>query len=831
MVAGDLGELIACLRGNTSLKVSVKNIKCLVEKCKSLDPKSVAFRDDTQYFSLLSGFINRLTECYTVLSIREDNSMNDHALTQKVNEEPSTIMNQLFAAQCWLCSVLKNNLSKVEFLKFNVVGHTSKELIKLAKVADSLGASFSLPVWKFASSIMKQYKCEVRNYVHEISKGKGDSARRGIESLFGDILKSIVDSLHYYYDKCSRPYSNEMETKKINVKDTENSIQMLNLLSRIFTFCIREFTKEILTSDIDSEARVIFADWLLWMINVSYAGGSYPIGHDFPASVAEELSSSFFLSVDVVLSHVVTLHPSYESQENCSLFVQLISRPGFDAPVTCRIYGKILGNLARHPNSYSRWMNDNFNLYTELFNACGKIDLSLPGKKDGTKNQEYPYSGEFYITILQQISASVCGLSMACFPFLETALLPSVLSEHPFVHLLAMDVWCFVARYGTSDLCLHYVTLLTSIVNKVARKIQMENCVNESHSLSLMSMVSRLSHLLSRLIVFLTPKQQSVYLHQNSLKYVNLNSASDSISSLSNSLIWYYAPTPTSRLQKVSCNIIEQQVTERLLHLDNLIDINSISANSSQTTYLLTEVCLCLRLINCLSERQRRSSLCIIGKGIHFLLKCHQIDIPVVNNLFPYSTFLKSWTSQPISVLLVCISSWFPKVCSNSLSDPNPRPETEILDDLIKLSFLSNVTLPVLPECFFSILNAWNSLFNFSITHRYLKTWFQELKSNIDQLQSRITSDHFCADLLKSLQKKLDSVSLIKPTISTPELTKMLPSCSHNDEDEISNCLRDMSSALNRLKSVWPPKGPNKSIQFNEARNILKHFSDFMCTS
>nr|CAH8839695.1 unnamed protein product [Trichobilharzia regenti] len=817
----------------------VNRIFGLVEKCKLLDPKSVAFRDDHEYFTFLSGFINQLSPCYSFLISHRDSVMVNYGKSDVIGEEPNSPVSQLFAAQCWLCSVLKYSFSQVEFLKPTFVAHTSKELIKLAQLADELSASFSLPLWKFASGIMKQYKCEIRTYVHDSSRTKTNSANKEVDGLFSTILKCIVHSLLHYYDKCNRLYGGEVKPKN-NSEKSENSIQMLNLLSRVFTFCIREFTKEVLTADRDPQAKVVFLDWLSWMIKVSYQGGSYPLGSSFDTKVAEELSSSFFLSVDIVLSHLISLHPSYESREDCSIFIQVLSRVDFDAPVICRIYGKILGNMSRHPNCYSRWMNDKFNIYRELFAACEKIDLSSPVKNNETKNREYPYSGEFYITILQQICASVCGLSMACFPYLETALLQSILSEHQLVHLLAMDVWCFVARYGTGDLCLQYVTLLTSVINKVARKLQSNDYVNDVKSITLMHTISRLSHLLSRLIVFLTPKQQSAYLNQNSLKYINIHSTADPISSLSNSLVWYYTPTPISRLQKVSCSIIQQQVTERLFHLDNnLIDINDASTiNSLQITNLLTEVCLGLRLIDCLSDSQKRSISRTAVKCIAFLLKCHQIgtSFEMTNYPFAYSLSLKSWSLQPISTLFVCLSSWFPKLCLNSLNDPNSRNDTEVMNHLVRLSFNWDSTPSVQQLCSLSILHAWNSWFSLPVTQGYVKPWYQELKVNIDQLESSARQDSFTVDLLKSLQKKLDSVGLSKSMLPTSySNTQMSPDSfldsTHNVDDEVSRCLRDMSSVVNRLKSVWPPKGPNKSVQFNEARNILKHLSDFVYTS
>ncbi|CAH8516183.1 unnamed protein product [Schistosoma haematobium] len=850
----NLDKLLTSIFANEELErklsksdINEQFITCLVDQCKSLDPKSVSFQNDVKFSAFISGSVGCLKACYAYFSDHTAGLADGYGACEELdptsnNGNPSTFMSSLFAIQCWFFVVIKHNFSKAELLTSSLLGLACRELMSLAQVADNLGESFSLPVWKFSSSIMKQFKCEIRNHARETSRNENRSFENDTESFFGSILNSVVHSLRHYYNKCSISYLGGVKSHEMNVENTENNIQMLNLLSRVFTFCIREFTKEILTPDTNSQAVVTFMDWLSWTINVSYAGGLYPLGSKFPVRIGEEINNSFFLSIDIILSHMITLHPPYESQEDCSIFVQAISHSDFDAPVICRIYGKILSNVSRHPSFYSRWMNDTFNIYKELFEACGKIDLS--DKNGGTTDEKYPCSGEFYTTLLQQICASVCGLSMACFPYLETVLLSSVLSEHPLVHLLAMDVWCFVARYGTGDLCLHYVTLLTNVVNKVARKLQMRNCMNESQSLSLSHTVSRLSHLLSRLIVFLTPKQQKVYLHQNSIQFIHMNSNIDLISSTSGSLIWYYVPIPISRLQKVSTNIIEQQVNERLLNLDKLFDLTSMTVNSSQIPYLLIEVCLALRLFNCLPDRHKNSCTRIIMKCIHFLLQYHLTDAAIENCSHPHSsTFLKSWTLQPISALLVCLSIWFPKLCTISLNDPNLRPDTEILKDLVKLSFYSDSTSSVLPICSFSIFNAWNSWLNCSITQGYLQTWFEQLKVNINHFESKVQVDQIAEDIFKSLRKSIDSINLTKHTVHSPQLDRISSSSCfnvdnnnyiNNDGDDdvvITKCLRDMSSVVNRLKSVWPPKGPNKSVQFNEARNILNSLSNFVYTS
>ncbi|KAH8861406.1 D-aminoacyl-tRNA deacylase [Schistosoma japonicum] len=757
-----LEELLTFLRVNRKLEdnnpkfdVNVQFITCLVNKCKSLDPKLAFFKNDVELSTFLTSLAECLRACYSYFSTNINEPTDEYESREADEPKPgnetlSSTVNSLFTIQC------------VIRLIFHV-----QHLVVI---------------------IIKQFKCEIRNYARETFKNKDELFEGDSKSLFGSILKCIVHSLRHYYDKCSVSY---LEGVKSNGASAENSIQMLNLLSRIFTFCIREFTKEIFTSDINSLAIVTFMDWLSWIIEVSYFGGLYPLGLNFPAKIAEEMNNSFFLSIDIILSHMITLHPPYESREDCSSFVQAISHSDFVAPVICRIYSKILGNIAQHPCFYSLWMNDSFNIYKELFEACEKIDLSLSGENN------------------------------------------------------TMDVWCFVARYGTGDLCLHYVTILTNILNKVTERLKMENCINKSKSLSLTNIVSRLSHLLSRLIVFLTPKQQSVYVHQNPLKFVNTNPNIDPINSQSNSIVWYYVPIPISRLQKASTGIIEQQVIERLLNLDKLFDLTTTIVNSPQSYYLLLEVCLGLRLSGCLSELHKNSCARILVKCIHFLLKCNMSLITVEQCSHSYaSTSLQSWTLQPISVVFVCLSSWFPKLHATSLNNRNLQQIAELLKDLVKLSFHADSTC-VLSIYSFSIYNTWNSWLDCSVTQGYLQIWIEQLKNSINQCELQGKPDQFGDDILESLRKKIDSICPSKQhTVYLPQLNQSSSNnCLndnsssnnhiHNDNEDdidtiITMCLRDISSAVNRLQTVWPPKGPNKTIQFNEAINILKNLSNFV---
>nr|KAF6396244.1 hypothetical protein HJG63_001762 [Rousettus aegyptiacus] len=65
--------------------------------------------------------------------------------------------------------------------------------------------------------------------------------------------------------------------------------------------------------------------------------------------------------------------------------------------------------------------------------------------------------------------------------------------------LLAMDAWCFLARYGTAELCAHHVTVVAHLIR---------SCPGECYQLT------NLSVLLRRLFFFMAPPQQVEFIQK-----------------------------------------------------------------------------------------------------------------------------------------------------------------------------------------------------------------------------------------------------------------------------------------------------------------------------
>ncbi|XP_062573041.1 FIGNL1-interacting regulator of recombination and mitosis-like isoform X1 [Saccostrea cucullata] len=96
------------------------------------------------------------------------------------------------------------------------------------------------------------------------------------------------------------------------------------------------------------------------------------------------------------------------------------------------------------------------------------------------------------ITLYEGCCTRLCGflgsLSAKHFLRAEGILFENVCSHDPWCRLLAEDVWCFIIRYGSADLCRDHVTFLLEVIKQ---------CWSFDHESPLLSLVARLIKCLS----------------------------------------------------------------------------------------------------------------------------------------------------------------------------------------------------------------------------------------------------------------------------------------------------------------------------------------------
>lgn len=145
------------------------------------------------------------------------------------------------------------------------------------------------------------------------------------------------------------------------------------------------------------------------------------------------------------------------------------------------------------------------NIFCRIFSCIDKciLELQCPVLLKYTDNDGQPSRD---IGLYEHLCIHMCrfaaSLPKTCFAALESVLLTNVLSESHWKALLASDVWCFVARLGTPQLCYEHVQLLARVVTLTASR------PGKGHA--------HARQLLTRLFCFMTDEHKKLLLNLHS---------------------------------------------------------------------------------------------------------------------------------------------------------------------------------------------------------------------------------------------------------------------------------------------------------------------------
>ncbi|CAL9696304.1 unnamed protein product [Knipowitschia caucasica] len=219
-----------------------------------------------------------------------------------------------------------------------------------------------------------------------------------------------------------------------------------------------------------------------------------------PPGLCEELNVSARIPLDALLHQLLALRP----------FAEEVLRPHSKLDpehelAQCLLLVSVMDQLGSQPEEVQRlWFSGSvFSEETQrlpLFEAvftslrrCSteqRVPVLLPGVMVNGQAQGL-------VTLHQHVCvhlcASVAALSPDHFPLLEQCLVRAVLQSEIHTVLLAIDTWCFTARYGTAEMCLHHAILIAQLVKTVTT-----NSYQSSH----------LGLLLRRLAFLMTPNHQ-----------------------------------------------------------------------------------------------------------------------------------------------------------------------------------------------------------------------------------------------------------------------------------------------------------------------------------
>uniref|UniRef100_A0A8C1GJ96 Si:dkey-97o5.1 n=1 Tax=Cyprinus carpio TaxID=7962 RepID=A0A8C1GJ96_CYPCA len=192
-----------------------------------------------------------------------------------------------------------------------------------------------------------------------------------------------------------------------------------------------------------------------------------------PSALSEELRVAVLVPMDVMLTQLLSFQP----------FAESVLDPDHRELLLYIMPSKSL--------SFHRWSV--FEAVLHSFRRC-MLERAVPVWLPGVMLRG---QAQGRVSLHQHVCVHMCAcvavLPTQHFAPLERSLLAGVLQADTQTAVLATDVWCFLARYGTAELCFHHVLLIAHLIR---------SCPGEGYQMF------NLALLLRRLLFLMTPKHQ-----------------------------------------------------------------------------------------------------------------------------------------------------------------------------------------------------------------------------------------------------------------------------------------------------------------------------------
>ncbi|KAI5090351.1 hypothetical protein C0J45_19212, partial [Silurus meridionalis] len=375
---------------------------------------------------------------------------------------------------------LENNASEEEISDLVTVIHT---LLDICTVISDLDIALHANTWKFIIKQSVKYQSLVEERLRHSDL---------VPCLCEDLLSSVRNSLEI---------AEQMQQSDLKefVRCTEYKVfQKTTKMCRFFANTLVHYIKEFnpFLSKFCGRFHLLYLQ-VLSKFPPCASAPSVPIG------LVEELSSVVLVPLDAMLTQLLPMRSFVEcvltpAQKNspelalpqCLLLVNVLAKLGTQTDETlCLWYDGSQFSEETHRLSI-------FEAVFLSFRHC-LVERTVPVRLPGVMIHG---QAQATVSLHQHVCVYLCGCVAALpaqhFPKLERSLLGAVLQSDTQAAILATDIWCFLARFGTAELCLHHVLLTAHLI---------KSCPSVNGQLT------HLGLLLRRLIFLMTPSHQASF--------------------------------------------------------------------------------------------------------------------------------------------------------------------------------------------------------------------------------------------------------------------------------------------------------------------------------
>ncbi|KAM4574876.1 FIGNL1-interacting regulator of recombination and mitosis [Fundulus diaphanus] len=353
-------------------------------------------------------------------------------------------------------------------------------LLDICSIISNLDIALHANTWKFLIKQSLKYQSLVEEHLHHVE-------------IFNSLSDNLLASLHNSVEMAEQMKLAGLQEslQSPEYKLFQKTAKMCRFFANTLVHYVKEF-KYFLTKKSSS-----FHQLYLQIIS------KFPPSLCAPSlltALAGELSAAALVPMDAFLLQLLPLRPFAEVVLQPDMWLS----PEHELPhllLLVNIMGQLLSQPEEvmqlwYPGSQFPEDTPRLPLYQAIFisfRRCyteRKVPVLLPGVMlKGQAQVEVT----LHRHVCVQLCSSVAVLPPVYFPILERCLVDAVLQADTPTALLATDVWCFTARYGTAELCLHHVLLIAQMVKACSTK-----CYQLFH----------MGLLLKRMVFLMTPSHQ-----------------------------------------------------------------------------------------------------------------------------------------------------------------------------------------------------------------------------------------------------------------------------------------------------------------------------------
>ncbi|XP_071096600.1 FIGNL1-interacting regulator of recombination and mitosis-like [Haliotis cracherodii] len=360
-------------------------------------------------------------------------------------------------------------------------------LFEVCQIVTALDMKVVVSLWKAVSKISSQYK--------HLLQGQLDMCR-----MIRHLCREVVTGYQYLFQLLPRVDEDGMVQSQGDEKAFVKSLKILGFQVKILVILIKDFRDYL--GQCEKEVFELILN-IHRLLPPSLSAPKLQLTH------LDQIRSQISVAVDPLLS----------SLTGNRHFRKCVTRRITDVPEDhllplLLVQTLILEMLPKlSGEDQDQWIHHTVypedtpvdNILQAVFYSIGKcyvelaVPVSLPGVIVPGKQQRDASLYEFVCT---HLCGFIGSFPARHFAVLEEILFANSLSPNPYQASMAVDCWCFMARYGSAELCYQHVLLLVQMYQDLTKS-------PHSHLAT-----SRLSAVLHRLAKFLAPQHQQSLLKE-----------------------------------------------------------------------------------------------------------------------------------------------------------------------------------------------------------------------------------------------------------------------------------------------------------------------------